>query len=35
LQGEDGQPYGNIDGGKSSSMYGGISPLVGGNASSF
>jgi hypothetical protein len=35
LKGEDGQPYGNIDGGKANSVYGGISPLVGGNASSF
>jgi hypothetical protein len=35
LRGEDGQPYGNVDGGKAGSMYGGISPLVGGNAGSF
>jgi hypothetical protein len=35
LQGADGQPYGNIDGGKANSVYGGISPLVGGNAGSF
>ena len=34
-QGEAGAPYGNIDGGKANSVYGGISPLVGGNASSF
>jgi hypothetical protein len=33
--GADGAPYGNIDGGKSNSVYGGISPLLGGNASSF
>jgi hypothetical protein len=30
-----GAAYGNIDGGKSNSFYGGISPLVGGNAGSF
>jgi hypothetical protein len=35
LIGPAGQPYGNIDGGKANSFYGGISPLVGGNASSF
>jgi hypothetical protein len=31
-QGEPGDPYGNLDGGKSNSVYGGISPVVGGNA---
>jgi hypothetical protein len=35
LKGQDGEPYGNIDGGKANSVYGGISPLVGGSASSF
>jgi hypothetical protein len=35
LESLKGAPYGNIDGGKSNSMYGGISPLLGGNASSF
>jgi hypothetical protein len=30
--GEDGAPYGNLDGGKANSVYGGISPIVGGNA---
>jgi hypothetical protein len=33
--GEDGAPYGNIDGGKANTNYGGITPLQGGNAGSF
>ena len=31
-QGPAGDPYGNFDGGKSDSVYGGISPILGGNA---
>ena len=34
--GQDGQPYGNIDGGKANSSYGGATTLIqGGNAGSF
>lgn len=33
--GAAGAPYGNIDGGTPSSIYGGISPLDGGNVGSF
>jgi hypothetical protein len=32
LPGQDGALYGNLDGGKANSIYGGISPLLGGNA---
>jgi hypothetical protein len=35
LKGTDGQPYGNMDGGKADSMYGGINSILGGNAGSF
>jgi hypothetical protein len=31
-QGEPGEVYGNLDGGRSNSVYGGISPIVGGSA---
>jgi hypothetical protein len=31
-QGDPGDLYGNLDGGKANSVYGGISPIVGGNA---
>lgn len=33
--GAEGTAYGNIDGGRANTIYGGVSPLLGGNAGSF